>query len=553
MNNLLSRPPFAALPAPRSDRHRLRPAPRILSAALLALVALVSGCSSLDVKKTTTTQTEAARKGPESRPVRSLTGFSEALACMDRTFIDYGIRDVSVLVEDIADQTKKVNAGTKDMLISAVSDMTRRSRAVKLIAFGQDSGNLISFLQQAERKSVYQVVPQYDIKGSITQWDENVIQNQRDFGLGFDSNSFGMNIGLARDVAASILGLDLSMLSTADLSLLNGVTARNSIIVFKEGKGYDSDARISKFGINFNISFSKSEGQSQALRTLVELAAIELLGKLTKTPYWTCLGAKPGEASVESQISEWFDAMYGHPEELVGYFQAQLRTRGYYAGAVDGKVNPQIILAVRAYRSALGLTDEPRLDLDFLKAYLNADHAKVLASNPPPESETAESATPAASADPAPAAPKTPAKPAPLSLAIASAKAGIDRYAPGESLALRVTPSREAHLYCYMQDETRQIMRFFPNRFAKDSLVKPGTPLALPNNAQFEIFANDKRETETIVCFAAEEDLAKRLPAQALGADFEYLPVKSLQALRDLFLIAAEGHIAEGVYRVEFK
>lgn len=542
---------------------------RAVLPALLCLGLALSGCSSMDVKKSTSTQTEQARKGPESRPARSVTGFADALACMDRTFIDYGVRDVSVLLEDILDQTKKVNAGTKDMLISAVSDMTRRSRAIKLIAFGQDSGNLISFLQQAERKSVYQVVPQFDIKGSITQWDENVIQNQRDFGLGFDSNSFGMNIGTARDVAASILGLDLSMLSTADLAFLNGVTARNSIIVFKEGKGFDSDARIAKFGINFNVSFTKSEGQSQALRTLVELAAIELFGKLTKTPYWLCLGAKPGDAPVQAQVSEWFDAMYGHPEELVSYFQAQLRTRGYYDGPVDGKVSPRIIAAVRAYRVALGLPDEPRLDQDFLQAYLNADHAKVLADNPPPEApedtgtspEAATSAQPGAVQDaaqdgtaaPAPGAPAQPAKADALTVRIASANASTDRYAPGEPIALRVTPSRDAHLYCYMQDETRQIMRFFPNRFAKDSLVKSASPLNLPNDRKFEIFANDKRLSETIACFAAEIDPAKRLPPQALGSDFEYLPLASLEALRETFLIATEGLMAEGVYRVQFK
>lgn len=522
-----------------------------LTSLMMGLVLGLAGCSSMDVKKTTTKQTEQARKGPESRPARSVTSFADALACMDRTFVDYGIRDVSVLVEDITDQTKKVNAGTKDMLISAVSDMTRRSRAIKLIAFGQDSGNLISFLQQAERKSVYQVIPQYDIKGSITQWDENVIQNQRDLGLGFDSDAFGLNVGAARDVAASILGLDLSMLSTADLSLLNGVTARNSIIVFKEGKGFDSDARISKFGINFNVSFAKSEGQSQALRTLVELAAIELFGKLTKTPYWNCLGAKPGDAQVESQISEWFDSLYGRPDELVSYFQGQLRVRGYYDGAVDGKPNPRIIAAVAAYRKALGLPEEPRIDLDFLRAYLNADHAKVLADNPPAEVEAAAPA--AATPDAEPATQGVAEGTRPFDVQIASAKAGKDRYAPGESIALRISASRDAHLYCYMQDESGQVLRVFPNRFAKDSLVKAGNPLSLPNDSRFELFANDKRVTETITCFAAEQDLGKQLSAQALGADFEYLPVASLEALRDLFLIAAEGQIAQGVYRVEFK
>ena len=69
------------------------------------------------------------RAGPASAPARNITNFSDALRCMDGLFITYGIRDVAVMVEDLDDKTKKVTAGTKDMLISAISTMTRRSRA----------------------------------------------------------------------------------------------------------------------------------------------------------------------------------------------------------------------------------------------------------------------------------------------------------------------------------------------------------------------------------------------------------------------------------------
>src|SRR5439155_802453 len=118
---------------------------------------------------------------------------------------------------------------------------------------------------------------------TITKLDENLIHRQNDFGVGF--NPF-INIGVAKDAASAILGLDLTILKTDDMSVLAGATSRNSVVIFKEGKGFDADASIKKFGINFNMSLSKTEGQSQALRTLVELAAIELFGKLTKTPYW---------------------------------------------------------------------------------------------------------------------------------------------------------------------------------------------------------------------------------------------------------------------------
>ena len=84
--------------------------------------------------------------------------------------------------------------------------------------------------------------------------------------------------------------------------MLPGVTSRNSVVILKQGKGIDGDAAYHKFGINFSSALSKAEGNSQALRRLVELAVIELIGKLTKTPYWTCLGADPkGDDASESR------------------------------------------------------------------------------------------------------------------------------------------------------------------------------------------------------------------------------------------------------------
>ena len=204
-----------------------------------------AGCSSLDMKKNVVEEAKVLKKGPAQAPSRAITNFSSALRCMDGMFAGFGVRDVSVMVEDLHDTTKKVNAGTKDMLISAVSDMTRRSRAIRLIAYGNDSGNIIGFLHNAQRRNVFAVVPPFDIKGSITQWDENLVKNQADAGVSF-SDKF--SFGAAKSASASTLAIDLTVLSTADLSVIPGITSRNSVVITKEGNGADGDAKIQKFG-----------------------------------------------------------------------------------------------------------------------------------------------------------------------------------------------------------------------------------------------------------------------------------------------------------------
>jgi hypothetical protein len=357
----------------------------------------------MEVKKDVVEAADQVRRGPEQAPFRSITSFSEALRCMDNQMITFGVRDLSMLVEELTDQTKKVNAGTRDMLISAVSDMTKRSRAVRLVVYGQDAGNLISFLNQAEKKSAYALIPQFDIKGSISQFDESVAR--KDASAGFSWAEY-FNLGYARTGSGTILGVDLTMVNTDNLSVVPGVTSRNAVLILKQGSGLDADAQYHKFGLTFTTALARAEGNAQALRNLVELAAIELFGKLTRTPYWLCLGADPKTESVRTEIADWYYTMTGDASEIIGYFQYQLAIRGFYVGPVDGEGNNALGEAISRYRVALGLPPGSRIDRAFFAAYLNADHARIQAQNAgqPPAAATNQgkpSAVASASAKPA--------------------------------------------------------------------------------------------------------------------------------------------------------
>lgn len=500
---------------------------RIATTGLAALLtsALLIGCSSTGVKQPTLDAANRVKQGPQEKPFRSITNFSSALRCMDDLMISNGVRDVSVLVEDLVDQTKKVNAGTKDMLISAVSDMTKRSRAIKLIAYGQDSGNLIGFLQAAERKNAYAIVPQYDIKGSISQFDDNIAKKSMEFGLAHGEN---FNLGYGRSGAATILGIDLTILNTSDLSIVHGVTSRNAVLIYKSGKGLDSDAQYKKFGITFGTTLSEAEGNAQALRNLVELASIELFGKLIKVPYWQCLGVAHGDDAVQTEMSDWFYSMEAHGEELVTFLQSRLRMRGYYNGPVDGAGNPLLAQAVVDQRAALGLSSEVKADLPLFTALLTGTAAGV-ASN-------------------AAAAPPMAEKP--IALTITGTDGGR-KPKRGEVLNLAVRTNRDAYVYCFMHDENKQVQRFFPNRFTQDALVPAGKPLQLPGAMRFQLVASESGNKEAVGCFAAPTDVFPSLPPAARGTDFEPLPAQSLEQVQQAFAAVSGQALGHAYYQIE--
>lgn len=520
--------------------------PKRWLATLVAATALLGGCSTLDVERRTVEHADAVRQGPQQAPRRTITGFAPALRCMDGLLADYGVRDVSMLVEDLADQTQKVNAGARDMLISAVSDMTRRSRAIRLVAFGKDASNAIGFLASAQRQGAYAVIPQYDIKGSISQLDEDLIRNQKDVGIGLQPL---LNLGVSRDAASTVLGLDLSVLTTQDMSVMPGVTSRNSVVILKQGRGLDGDAAYHKFGISYSMNLSRSEGRAQALRGLIELAVIELAGKLTKTPYWRCLEADASRnEEVRLEVSDWYYAMATSRVELIAYFQNQLRRRGHYDGPIDGTFNPAIDEAIAGYRFALGLSREAVLDEPFFIAYLGADHRKIAR----PAAPARWAAAPAVTAAPI-AAPAAAAAPAATSASLVlelSTTPPRTAFALGEPIGLRLKTSRDAYVYCYVLDEHAKLIRFFPNRYAKDPRIAASSVLALPGAMRFQLAMTKPGAQETFACFATERDVLADLPASVVGTDFEPLAAATLPQLREAFIAASRGKLAQETLHV---
>jgi serine/threonine-protein kinase len=126
-------------------------------------------------------------------------------------------------------------------------------------------------------------------------------------------------------------------------------------------------------------------------------------------------------------------------------------------------------------------------------------------------------------------------------------------FKPGERVQLKVIASHDAHVYCYQQDETRRIVRFYPNRFRKSALVTSAEPLEIPGPMGFEILANTRNVTETIACFASARDVLDQLPSEVVGTDFAKLPVSSLDEVRSAFARVGAGKLAQASFLVQFK
>ncbi len=474
---------------------------RLKQLTAAASVLLCSACASWEP------ETAYRTAKPATVPVRTITSFTPALQCMDQMFLSFGLRNIVITSAGIPDATSEVKAGTKDMLISAMSRMSVKSRAFAFVDFDQTQTD-VAQLQRLAGISKKFVAPSYYIRGAITQLDSGVIANTVGGGLSIA----GADLGASKDLVVSVVSVDMNLGYLASRQIMPGISANNSIAVSRKGIGGDVGATIGKAGLSFNLSMNKSEGMHSAVRSLIELSAIEIAGKLTNVPYWRCLDIEHTNPEMLAEARSWFDAM--SDEERVVFTQRALASKGFYNGPINGVHDRSTKAATARYRAANGLIASSRIDFQLYQSLINSDLS--LGRKPEPVKPVEAKY----------------AGPTPLALDLVTPKGATPVYKVRELLRMNVTSTQDAYVYCYYRDDGGNIARIFPNRFQPDPYSIAGKSVAIPSkNSKFDIVFEKPGAREEVMCLASEREVGLELPAKLKKKDLTPLPVRSFDDL----------------------
>lgn len=468
--------------------------------AAIALCALAA-CSNTPSQSTLTDIRTGSN--PTDRAQRTLTTFTPALRCMDDMMFRRGTRDVSLMMEELRDATQRVPISARDMMTSAMSDISRRSRGVRLSVFGTDQQNLLQFLQTAQKNTPFAVVPQFSIRGTVSQMDEAVQRNSAGFGATLAESVFGVRF--ASDARFAIMAMDAAVVSTDTMTLLPGVVSKNTtVLVSRDASAEEGQARLVRqdIGLVFSMASSRADGPAQAARNMIELATVELVGRLIKMPYWQCLGMPDDDPEVLREMEDWYLSM--DEPDRVQYFKTRMREARLYDGPIDGQTGPDVDQAVRAYRQALGLPPSGGLDLLAFQQSVT----RVVPRQP--------------------AVPRLPdSRPEP---SVPALSVQVDR--PGTTAPqLQVQASRAGYVYCYSQDKASgRMQRIFPNRIQTDPFVAPGQRIALPGRDRFKL-----SKSARYACVHAPQEVYADLPAPLRWGDFEDIRLNSFEEIQQQF------------------
>jgi curli biogenesis system outer membrane secretion channel CsgG len=472
--------------------------------------------------------------GPKNNATKTITNFSQALRCMDELFVAHGKQGIVITSAGIPDATGKVSTGTKEMLISAIAKMTIKSNAFEFIDYhsaSDDLGQLFAKVDQVGASR--QKVPDYYIRGSITQLDDNAVRQTKGAGISLPF----LDLGHSKEQSYDVISMDMSVGETATRKIIPVTSTANTMVIVKAGKSTEAGGKLGSIGLSFNLDNSKSGGLGATTRTLLELGVIETLGKFTQVPYWRCLDADITNPHIRDLAMEGYDMMKN--SERVLFVQRKLGgSMNRYKGPVDGAMNPTLKDSIMEYQAAVGLVANGVLDFDLYASLIDdaQNSLAALPTTPAPPPPVTASAVPM----PPPAAPPMPtavsAAPAQAAqaalpvapvvrLSLESDKGARPTYKVGEILNMSLSLSSDGTAYCYYEDSSRATARIFPNQFQPNPTLRANSKVRVPS-AGFKI-KFDRPGTERVACIGADRELV--VPQGLIGVrDLTPMSVRSV-------------------------
>lgn len=301
--------------------------------ALALAVATLAGCASTEnaLKDAKTLMEE--READKLLPVTNLSPYALALGRFGRMLDIYKEGDPVIYLQtrSILDATNLSSPLVGAEIPGDITEMVRTAVnriGARVVYVPYHPDYLVSQAQLGAKFGV--TMPDFLITGALTEFDRAIAGAGRvnsagiEFGKGDGKVTLGGDV--KRTAIYSALALDLNLVSFSTQQMVPQIQASNVVKVLNFSS--EDNASLGFYGdaFGFKLEGKYLQGRHSAIRTLVDLSVLELVGKATNTPYWRCIpNGKPDPVVVENMRAA-YNAL--SPELKLGLIQVTLRKYG---------------------------------------------------------------------------------------------------------------------------------------------------------------------------------------------------------------------------------
>ncbi|MFW5500174.1 MULTISPECIES: peptidoglycan-binding domain-containing protein [unclassified Maridesulfovibrio] len=215
-------------------------------------------------------------------PYKNVTQYSDALGNMKDLLSLYNKKKIYIAVEPIENQTAAAGKIPSVITMMVESSINRMSG---------DKIVMIPYSDQALNRYANQNL--FILHGAITEFDAGNVSASR----GGDVSGYGEFGSVDADAGAnrgsdyerSSISVDFTMLDVRKNLYVTGLQVSNKMQIQKVTKDEGFGFTVFGSGMNITASASRKQGVHSALRLLVELCMVELVGAYYDLPYWVAV------------------------------------------------------------------------------------------------------------------------------------------------------------------------------------------------------------------------------------------------------------------------
>jgi hypothetical protein len=302
-------------------------------APLLAAASLLAGCATTKNTLGDVEKLYAEREALKQLPTANLSEYSPALLRLGRMLEVYKEGDPVIYMQtrSILDATNLSNPLVGAEIPGDITEMVRTAVnriGARIIYVPYHPDYLVSQAQLGAKFGV--TMPDFLITGALTEFDRALSGAGRsnnasvEFGKGNGTTNLGADV--KRTAIYSALALDLNLVSFSTQQMVPRIQASNVVKVLNFSSEDNLSLGFYGDAFGFKLEGKYLQGRHSAIRTLVDLSVLEIVGKATNTPYWRCIPNGTPDPVVLDNMRSAYTAL--SRELKVGLIQVMLRKYG---------------------------------------------------------------------------------------------------------------------------------------------------------------------------------------------------------------------------------
>ncbi len=308
---------------------------------------------------------------PEAKPQARETALRQPLAMLGEMTRIYGTKKLYIQCEKAGDDTGASVASGAEIPI----DITEMIKS----AVNSIGGNVYyvpynpNYLIGQERtgyvKPKGKITPNLLISGGITEFDRALVSTDRKLDLSLPGSDASGGIGGGKGDTISQITLDINLIDYDTMTMIPKMQAINTVTVMRGKKEGGIGFQIFGAALGYSSGVKFVQGRHAAVRALVELSVLEVIGRYLNLPYWRLLPEAKPDPVVVDNLKNSFDR--SDKEGQIITVQKLLTLYGFDV-AQNGLYDAQTQEAVRQFKTQYMNLNDTQLDNEtFLALYIN--------------------------------------------------------------------------------------------------------------------------------------------------------------------------------------